>query len=128
MSVRTWKEEFFSGIQQASKHPVRAAEHSLRKWKGLTEANLAKHNLRKIDGEHYIYSTKTSNYFEVGGNECALCRYSKHVVGYNTCDACPLADAMGGVTCVDRDSPYTIWLDTGNAAPMIKALKKAAAI
>ena len=124
MSVRTWKEEFFTGIVKASKTPLAAAEHSLRKWKGLDPEQLKKHKLVKVADEHYINSTKTCNGFDVGCNECALCRYSNAVAGYHSCDDCPLAEASGGVTCMDNASPYRVWLDTGDVKPMVEALKR----
>ena len=46
MSLKTWKKEFYpKEAIDAIKTELMATKHSLRKWRGLTKANLKKHGL-----------------------------------------------------------------------------------
>ena len=111
MSIETWKKEFYpiSAARAAKKSKLFALEHCLKKWQGLTTANLKKHSLEppsRMD-KHWP-----------DGYSCALC--CKHpYCSY----ACPLAEI--GCDCNDPDSPYREYLATTNPASMINALKKA---
>ena len=126
MSINSWKQEFYQGrLRDAARDPVKATEHCIVKWTGLTPANLKKHDLIK-DPDYFnrnsIVNPKTNGRFTVGEAECALCLYdSTHSL--HGCCACPLIKV--GALCRYEDSPYQRWVRTGNNKPMIVALKKA---
>ena len=126
MSINSWKQEFYQGrLRDAAHDPVKATEHCIVKWTGLTPANLKKHDLIK-DPDYFnqdsIVNPKTNGRFTVGEAECALCLYdSTHSL--HSCCACPLTKV--GALCRNEDSPYQRWVRTGNNKPMLVALKKA---
>ena len=124
MSLDTWKAEFYPvGADEVGKEE--ALNHSIRKWEGLTYANLSKHGVIKknkliassIEG---LTGEINAPLLIVDGVSCALC------CQYPTCYGCPLFISLGEMTCdEERSSPYNIWLSTGDAEPMIEALKTA---
>ena len=123
MSINSWKQEFYQGrLRDAARDPVKATEHCIVKWTGLTPANLKKHDLIKDLNQDSVVNPKTNGRFTVGGAECALCLYdSTHSL--HRCCACPLTKV--GALCRNGDSPYQRWVRTGNNQPMLVALKKA---
>lgn len=126
MSINSWKKEFYQGrVQDAARDVVKATEHSIVKWTGLSEENLLKHGLIK-DPDYFnrdnIINPKTLGRFEVGEGECALCQYDSHASEWDCC-ACPLPKV--GAECRRDDSPYQRWVRTGNNKPMLAALKRA---
>lgn len=140
MSIATWKEEFYP-VPASRIVKKDAAAHSLKKWRGLTKANLKKHGLEK-DYALIIPYTGAA-FFRVDASTCALCirYYSKDVeveddyrdyareYEYQACSKCPLFIALGNNPCTYApknrlNSPYGKWIDTGDATDMIKALEK----
>ena len=94
-----------------------AAQHSLRKWRGLLLANVEKHGITRKD----IPGPEGSN--------CALC--CRHD---DECDKCSLALSRGNVPCddriedVERVSPYHAYTNprytSASPLPMIEALEQ----
>jgi len=124
MSIQTWKKEFYSSSAKSTSKKNSIA-HSLRKWQGLTKANIKKHDLIK-DGACLESSDESIAYFSVDSDSCALCeKYMDHFrADDNPCFLCPLYNLLGKACDKGNSSPYVIWWDTCNAKPMINALKK----
>ncbi len=138
MSKESWLEEFYpisaeemltaNGRDASS---VEIIAHSLRKWKGLTKENLAKHG---IDNSHYyrglrevedIYKLFLEPFLEIDADSCSLCQ--KFNISGN-CIECPLYKSLGNKTCYDSyyhdPGPYAIYDFRGDPQPMIDALQK----
>lgn len=124
MSISSWKNEFYQGrVSKAAASLNGALEHSIRKWTGLSAANLVKHGLIKDPMQQdMIVNPATGASFEVSADQCALCAYDSRVSNW-ACDACPLKHV--DARCAKFDSPYTHWTETGDTKRMIAALKKA---
>jgi len=116
MSYESWKQEFLTGTD-------------LEKWIGLRPENLEKHGL-KFKGKVVIENGKSvfrkvviengKSVFRVDGSTCQLCRDN-----FRRCYNCPLYQSLGEKYCDDDDdSPYVIFIKTGNPEPMIGALEK----
>lgn len=133
MSFATWAKEFYPFPAVEATHAY-AAEHSLKKWIGLREANLAAHGLRKasysIVGEGHGGVQRTQ--LVIDYYSCSLCRRFIEEDDLPTCcDRCPLSIVRGGVPCAiemadELRSPYTAWTHGGDPEPMIMWLHKAA--
>lgn len=120
-----WIAEFYPvpahAVTANGSRTLSALAHSIRKWKGLRYANLAKYGLFKPP-------------IEVRGETCALCEefFNEIIV---SCKGCPLFE-LRGVPC-DEDmeydvgpgaegrSPFFHYHDTGDPEPMILALETA---
>ena len=116
MSLQTWKDEFYPvPAEEASGDAVTALKHSLHKWSGLTESNLAKHGV-KIVKRYVIEAAPIIERFGFFDNTCALCLYVENLKGRLDCDACPLVEA-GHDECDYDDSAYTAFMrgDGGRA-------------
>lgn len=104
-----------------------AVAHSLRKWEGLKKTVLKKFDLQANRGtlQEVMWDGYLGNIvFDVDGYTCALCLWHAG----NKCYGCPLATALG-YPCDDDTGdlagPFDIFKDTGDAMPMIRALRKA---
>jgi hypothetical protein len=130
MSLETWKKEFYP---EEAKTVIgdKAIAHSLRKWEGLTPENLVKHGI--VRKKTRLIANREDDFY-VDCDSCALCvHYLNYAVpeDQNECVACPLFKLIGA-SCVENDSdtvdknqiPFQIWWRTGNAQPMIDALRK----
>lgn len=131
MSRTTWRKAFMPTPATGPKTWKAALAHSLRKWRGLTWANLAKHGLTP------------ETVAEMDADNCALCqRASKandsngYLVPGEDCEGCPLYGSRNKVKCWKetwgelnrRDvAPYHAWTYHGDARPMIDALEAAQA-
>lgn len=123
MSIESWKEEFYP-ISAHKVLPFDALEHSLRKWEGFRDENLAKHGLdvSRHFGikQDFINEDEAENF--IGVNTCACCVhwYTKGCVG------CPLYHARNDQKCYMGDeSPYTIFQRSADPEPMIALIEKA---
>jgi hypothetical protein len=115
MSLETWKEEFY--FVDASEVPVKqAVQHSLRKWIGLRQENLEKHDL-SIEGKR-IYGEDGRLF--ISESSCALCRY--YIEDY--CCQCPLYAVLGRPCDAGLSAPYQQFVFDGNPEPMIRALSE----
>lgn len=126
MGVMTWKKEFYSAIKGVKKG-IPAIEHSIKKWKGLSKENLAKHGLTLSPMHYFICKLDEANSWDadeklsVGCDNCALCRTSKYADGsFMKCAVCPI-QIHNGISC---HSAFTKWMTTGNVKPMLKLLEK----
>ena len=123
MSLQTWKQEFFPIEPSKRMTKKQAINHSILKWTGLTKGNLKKHGVVQ-NGNEIRYGW---DWMDITSGSCALCvKYldGEWVDQLGACKRCPLAQHLGH-PCegVGSNRPYSKWLDTGNANPMIKALK-----
>lgn len=124
MSIETWKAEFYRTEPSDCKKED-AVQHSLTKWRGLTQENLDKHGLRKV-GPHL---TDSKYQFYINDATCSLCFYylknNRTVVDakYNRCSGCPIYLATGCPCDEGELSPYKMWLLGNNPSPMINLLE-----
>lgn len=128
MSIETWKEEFYPVT--AAKAAVKATdgeliEHCLIKWRGATDENLAKHELRRDcedGGTEYIDLVDDCGdfVFAFGTSTCALCKryFAKGCLG------CPLVDYLGQ-RCYMAEHGYGVFADGGPPDLMIQELEGA---
>lgn len=123
MSVETWKQEFYpTEAEDNIDDDTMALNHCIVKWKGLTEDNLKKHNLKKLWCDDDIVGIDGKK-FSVNQNTCALCQ----IYYTDWCAGCPLIK-MGFTMCggddPGRNDPYSDFYENNNPQPMIEALEK----
>lgn len=123
MSLDTWKKKFYPKPPSKRMTKRQAVEHSLRKWRGLTESELKKHGLKRV--WKHIEEIGKFGELEINAISCALCEKYLHVPGKDFCQNCPLNKVLGEPCDEDEESPYKIWVTKGNPKPMIKALQRA---
>lgn len=128
MSLATWKEEFYP----IAAHKVAAEDalaHSLRKWRGLTPENLARHGVSHDSG--YLFDT--DEHLWINDTTCALCYLHLAPFEHHDCSArCPLAILRDGQACdqpreLPDLSPYSTFTEHGDPAPMIALIEAAIA-
>jgi len=112
MSKKSWKQEYYAVPARKVKE-CNALQHSLQKWIGLTQENLAKHGIEKPP-------------IDVDSATCALC----HHYITDDCFECPLAQSRNGTPCDRRTddedvSPYSTYIKYAGPEEMIIALQKA---
>lgn len=127
MSLKTWKEEFYT-LPACNVPEDKAIAYSLKKWIGLRQENLAKHEIY-FDGHRLKEANAWFNFtpFYIDGDSCALCEhyYDSYSDIYDAddeqvnCHSCPLYLARGGVPCdSERDdeqrSPYFAMVGESN--------------
>ena len=137
MSVETWKKEFYRTSRKSDYFSkmswLRALDHSIRKWSGLSPENLKKHKVRLIDDDLANVDDEFGERFTFTADTCALCRKcdTPGLTGPD-CEKCPLYKSLGNHQCDDNyqganiifSSPYSKLYD-GEYLPMLNALKKA---
>lgn len=106
MSNETWIAEYYP-VPADECPKEHAAQHSLHKWRGLTQEALAEHGVIRYGDVAVIY---------IDSSTCALCEHY-------ACHSCPIVK-MRGRTCQPE---YEKWLRTGDASPMIRLLEQVAA-
>ncbi len=126
MSLITWKKEFYSRPLKKFTR-LQAIEHSLRKWEGLTRANLKKHGVEPLSFIAKVI-TDGEDTLRIDTTTCALChkyQYTQPKGNFDECAACPLYETLGkGCGDGHDDDPFTAWGVRSDPKPMIKALKK----
>ena len=128
MSIETWKAEFYP--VEADKVPEElAVEHSLRKWRGLTKENLARHELTADGG--VLTDSSGCDLFEVYASSCSLCQVYLRKDLNQRCGACPLFEHLGK-PCYEEDtgdalSAFDAFIEHDDPLPMIAALEAVAA-
>ena len=127
MSLKTWKKEFYPTSAGTPSTDREAVLHSLRKWKGLTPANLKKHKVSITDDDDLTDSTW--EVFLIGAETCALCESHYYLRSQDdsrpTCPTCPLQIALDMKCDQAKSGPFMEWCYHGrNPKPMIKALEK----
>lgn len=132
MSIKTWKAEFYSTpIEEAASGTAAVAiQHSLTKWKGLTKENLKKHRVKVVDscivGQRYFDHYSAPDSVVLNDETCSLCeKYYRLDDPNGSCSRCPLYKVVGAGCGEIYDDPYSVFVDDGDPAPMIKALSKA---
>lgn len=121
MSLQTWIDEFYPKPAQDVKTRKQALEHSLRKWIGLREKNLKKHD---------TYFAEVDEFIPISSSSCALCVlfYREGEFSSDRCGKCPLFKVRGVAcdSCDDeRESPYHAGAFRRNPEPMIALIRKA---
>ncbi len=118
MSLKSWKREFYGSeaSKAARRGPVAAVRHSIRKWLGLREPALTRHGV-EVRGNRVW---EPLDYLLIDCDTCALC--CRFLGG--ECPECPLCQTLAGQCDQDRNSPYRVWINTGDPEPMIAALRK----
>ena len=103
MSLQSWKDEFYPvDASECGKSHREQLEHSLRKWRGATKENAAKHGCFYKD--HFVISkaeSECSGYPKAmgfGTKSCALCKN-------NRCRDCPIF-LSGRHSCISIVSEY----------------------
>lgn len=130
MSAQSWLEEFYPerAADAARRGTGAAIEHSLRKWRGATGENLAKHGLMRgredntKDGHISLNSESGAEVIVFGITTCALCKLY-FALG---CDGCPLVDA-DGKRCFEWERGYDVFAKGGGPEVMISELETALA-
>ena len=143
MGIQSWKEEFYS-VEAQDVPEKEAIAHCILKWEGLRKCNLRKHNV-KVNQDNWGYIP-----IHADAETCALCHiyyhtlhkikgkfpnndididkeYSKNI---DKCINCPLYKVRGNVSCYlslefEEESPYSAYIDYGNAEPMLAWLRLA---
>lgn len=131
MSLKTWKKEFYPKNPSKRMTKLEAVQHSLRKWQGITEKNLGKHN---VWGNTTLYDGESDDELDLDAKSCALCvkYYPKEesILDNLPCVGCPLFQALGHRCDVGENSwgnikfPFSYYVVNGDSQPMIRALKK----
>lgn len=103
MSLQSWKDEFYPiKASECGDSHREQIEHSLRKWRGATKENTAKHGCFYKD--HFVISNSgpeysgLSEYMGFGSNSCALCEN-------NRCRDCPIV-LSGRHRCISSASEF----------------------
>lgn len=130
MSLESWKKEFYPVTAQSRtlKTDIDRVKHSIKKWEGLRQADLARHGVKRSPRNGYIlYAVDT---LAISSDSCALCH--KHLWNNMTrrkCGRCPLALERGGVKC-DRKrhgearNPWSGWTVCGLPRHMLYWLRR----
>lgn len=128
MSYETWKAEFMpeAPADAALASTVSAVKHSMLKWEGLGEENLAKHNGRKLVASRVTRFAEEERVavMSVNSDTCALC------LRFYSCVACPITAVRHGACCCiptsdESHPPWQVWTLEGDPIPMQKVLKAA---
>lgn len=129
MSLETWKKEFYPvEADKATGSDLKALQHALKKWKGLTKKNLQKHNIHRPALSYTLVNDEDKNKdewiietFDIADESCALCH--RHLYGGRDCRKCPLATpqalALNGIGCRGTYNQFR----RGRATPMIKHIE-----
>lgn len=130
MSLESWKAEFYP-VEASAVPADQAVAHSLRKWEGLTQANLLAHEVEcDLYGVIDIKPLARHGRVPIDSQSCALChRFYDESLSDSACSYCPLSKARD-CACDERkageeQSPFGAWGHDQNPAPMIFWLKKA---
>ena len=117
MSKETWLREHYA---VPAKHVLAkdALAHSIRKWEGLMQWELAHHGLEQPP-------------IVVDGSTCALCEHFYETKADEDCDDCPIVEYQGFPCTMssktnEDQSPYWKWKCDRNPVPMISLLWRTA--
>jgi hypothetical protein len=121
MSLKSWKEEFYSiAADEVADNDLDAVRHSIKKWTGLLPYNLEKHEVAlDEDFDIIYYKDSDAERFTIDSVTCALCNK------YYPCDDCPLFLYLGYRCDYDHSGttgPYQRFKTNGNPQDMIDAL------
>lgn len=141
MSLQTWKEEFYpTEAYRATEQ--NAIEHSLTKWRGLTQENLEKHGLKRSRTGIYDEERVGRNFLEIDDRSCSLCIVYRNIQDVfiekkrvaaglpipttQWCDNCPIKLTTGEDCCTGDLSPYMVYVEEGRPQKMIRLLEEVA--
>ena len=132
MSIETWELEFYDEgvVLEASGYNLKATELSndtiirfidqcIKKWEGVLEENLDKHELKKWDEVSWIIYDKSSITFSFKSPTCSLCAAFLECTG-NGCSECPIYKVSGR----DCEAEWLEWTNNDNPQQMIELLHK----
>ena len=138
--LHPWLAEFYDPAADMIFEPteLKAAEHALKKWIGIRPSNLERYNLA-INKVLTVYDKTTlKEILVISWKSCALCYWHLDEYMNIICDAC-IIRKISGNECSDFDivddsgsipvdTPWTIWVRTGDPEPMIDLLEKCVAV
>lgn len=123
MSLKTWKEEFYPTEASSPEALASPIEHSLRKWKGLTEENLSKHDVWR-DKKAALIRDDDNKFLVIDSESCSLCAKSKLIrfskQGSSMCEHCEIMKNLNE----ECDIEYAEWCRTGDPTLMISLLTR----
>lgn len=138
MSWSSWSRQYYKT------HPgrytpgrVRAMfDHAIAKWTGLLKKNMKAHGVRRVvierDGKPTNWLVDASSpgtpMLWVGTTSCSLCTTYLHQQEYagHPCFGCPLFHYLDDRPCSAPGMPFAVWVETGDARPMLRALRRLA--
>lgn len=134
MSLETWKAEFYP-VEAEEVGTTDAVAHSLRKWEGLREENLARHEVEVSRGRIGlvpvgITDIGRADFLGIDTKSCSLCQLYYD----QACAECPLYESRENFLCWEETeeeqrqgvpSPWHAWQQTATPEPMISALRLA---
>ena len=136
MSLKTWIEEFYPTSARSAENaaPLELVRHSLKKWRGLTEDNMKRHDVEKYTAAALIFDSENKE-MRIGSENCALCTNSFiQVKGDESaedghCEYCHLYKENGrrcseSDIANDWDSEWDTWVNRGDPLPMITLLEQ----
>lgn len=135
MSLQSWKEEFYpsNAADEFQFDPtpqkelvIKAIEHSLKKWIGLSPENLKKHDAYRRGVDQYETSEIISDGSEklctsyrqrmwIGSSSCSLCQVYDEI-----CQKCIFTTTLK-MTC---KSQYARWVNKDENQPMVESLQE----
>lgn len=132
MSFQSWCAEFYP-VPADQVPEEEALVHSLRKWIGLREENLSRHDLRRVGKSiKYLPDADIGDdgcdpddvLLRIDDDSCALCVH--HAQRRDSCETCPLYKVLGDKPCDSFGGPYSQdFVDNDDVEPMIEALEAA---
>jgi len=128
MSIQTWLDDFYpvdASDPSVQESELKAARHSLRKWRGLFPFNLEKHKVNIDIFFCILHDEKDDLEFNpISSASCALCHYNKFYPdnSRDACDTCIVTRFDLG--CIEIDSAYRTFTLTRNPDPMVEVLDK----
>jgi hypothetical protein len=128
MSLDTWLEEFYPVSAEDcvdentiglgnNEIALRYVQHAVKKWSGLKEENLDRHNVC-IDDMTIVDKKNPLLRFFIDGDSCVLC------YKFSYCVDCPIVDYCGVACYRGEPSPWREFAHKGNPYPMIDTLDK----
>lgn len=123
MSIESWKKEYipseeFDKLVEDGVFSVDVAIHTKKKFIGLREVNLEKHQLHRENG--FLYD-EDGYELEIGQDVCAYCAiHDKYDL--SSCDFCPIY--LRGFGCNTYRSPHSRFTTNGDPEPMINLMNK----
>lgn len=104
MSVKTWKEEFYSvpAVELIDCSDIVCLEHAIKKWEGALEDNLKKH---KVKFKDFVVVDEEGYSINFNDVTCALCQKypSPNCHDYNE-NYCPFIKLTGSICNTTKHS------------------------
>jgi hypothetical protein len=101
MSLQSWKDEFYpveaSEIAKSDVTDLELIEHSIRKWEGLKQENLDRHEV--VLGYFVVYAQneEDSENVDIDCTTCALCERHLEKTADKLCATCPVYLITGDI-------------------------------